>query len=65
MLTNRYSFETALQAIEEGIRINRAAFCDAAVLAARITEYGLDTAAEHGPDLGVYDALLTSAGVST
>ena len=62
VLTNRYSFETALEAVEEGIRINRAAFCDAAVLAARISEYGLDTAAEHGPDLNVYDALLTGAG---
>jgi len=62
VLTNRYSFETALEAVEEGIRINRAAFCDAAVLAARITEYGLDTAAENGPDLNVYDSFLTGGG---
>ena len=64
VLTNRYSFETALAAVEEGIRINRARFCDAAVLAARISEYGLDTAAEHGPDLNVYDTLLSAAGVT-
>lgn len=61
---NRYSFETALEAIKEGIRINRLAFCDAAVLAARMTEYGLDTAAEHGPDLNVYDSFLTEAAVT-
>ena len=64
VLTNRYSFETALEAVEEGIRINRAAFCDAAVLAARISEYGLDTAAERGADLNVYDAFLSGAGAT-
>jgi transposase len=64
LLANRYSFETALEAVEEGIRINRATFCDTAVLAARITEYGLETAAEHGPDLNVYDAFLTGAAVT-
>lgn len=63
-LSTRYSFETALEAVEEGIRINRSAFCDAAVLAARISEYGLDTAAEQGPDLNVYDAFLSAAAVS-
>ena len=35
---------------------------DAPVLAARISEYGLDTAAERRPDLNVYDALLAGAG---
>lgn len=62
-LTNRYSFETAIAALDEGIRINRASFCDAAVLAARISEYGLDTAAEEGPDLNIYDALLAPTEV--
>lgn len=57
-LSNTYSFETALQALEEGIRIKKTAFCDAAILAARISEYGLDTAPEKGPDLGIYDELL-------
>jgi len=65
LLTRRYSFETAIEAVEEGIRINRATFCDAAVLATRMSEYGLDTAAEHGPDLNVYDAFLTGAEVTT
>ncbi len=62
VLTERYSFETALTALEEGVRINRSSFSDAAVLAARMTEYGLDTSAEKGPDLNIYDALLTGAG---
>lgn len=64
VLANRYSFETAVEAVEEGIRINRAAFCDAAVLAARMSEYGLDTAAEHGPDLNAYDAFLADSEVT-
>jgi len=57
-LAATYSFETALEALDEGIRINRTKFCDTAVLAARICEYGLDRAAEGGPDLKIYDALL-------
>lgn len=57
-LTTTYSFQTALQALEAGIRINRTKFCDTAVLAARISEYGLDTEEERGPDLKIYDALL-------
>lgn len=60
LLTTRYSFETALAALEEGVRINRDTFCDTAVLAARISEYGLDTAAEQGPDLHIYDTLLAA-----
>jgi len=57
-LTVTYGFEIALTALTEGIRINRSAFCDAAVLAARISGYGLDTPAESGQDLSVYDRLL-------
>jgi transposase len=57
-LTAAYSFEVALTALEEGIRINRRGFCDTAVLAARISGYGLDTPAEGGQDLAVYDQLL-------
>jgi transposase len=63
-LTVTYSFETALQALEEGLRINRTAFCDAAALAARIAGYGLDVAPERGQDLGVYDELLQWVGPS-
>jgi len=57
-LATTYSFETAIQALDAGIRVNRTRFCDTAVLAARIGEYGLDTAAEQGPDLKIYDSLL-------
>lgn len=57
-LATTYSFETAIEALDEGIRINRTDFCDTAVLAARISEYGLDTEAYKGPDLTIYDALL-------
>jgi len=63
-LTATYSFETALKALEEGLRINRTAFCDAAALAARISGYGLDVAPERGPDLRVYDELLSGIGQS-
>lgn len=63
-LTVTYSFETALKALEEGLRINRTAFCDAAALAARISGYGLDVAPERGPDLRVYDELLSGIGQS-
>jgi len=57
-LTITYSFQTALEALEEAIRINRSRFCDTAILAARINGYGLDTPAETGQDLAVYDRLL-------
>ena len=53
-----YSFETAIEALDAGIRINRTGFTDTAVLAARISEYGLDTEAYKGPDLKVYDTFL-------
>lgn len=61
-LTRSYSFETAVQALEEGFRMSRTGFCDAAVLAARMLNYGLDTPPEQGPDLAPYDQLL-KAGV--
>jgi len=61
-LTATYSFETAMEALEEGLRINRTAFCDAAALAARISGYGLDMAPESGQDLHIYDELLQGVG---
>ena len=63
-LSATYSFKAALQALDAGIRIDRTRFCDTAVLAARISEYGLDTEAEPGPDLSSYDSLLEHAEVS-
>jgi len=62
LLSKTYSFETAIAALEEGLRINRVNFCDAAVLAARISGYGLDTAPENGPDLSSYDVLMRGGG---
>lgn len=57
-LSVTYDFETALKALEEGIRIRKTDFHAAAVLAARIHGYGLDTAPIAGPDLSGYDSFL-------
>ena len=57
-LTRNYSFETAVKALEAGFAANRTHFSDAAVLAARMMSYGLDTPPEKGPDLNGYDQLL-------
>ena len=62
LLTQQYTFETATKALEEGFRTNRTQFSDAAVLAARMHGYGLDTPPEKGPDLSGYDQLLTQGG---
>jgi hypothetical protein len=61
-LTKSYSFETAIAALEEGFRTSRNGFCDAAVLAARMQNFGLDTPPEAGPDLSSYDQLLKVGG---
>jgi transposase len=61
-LTRSYSFETAVKALETGFQTNRTHFCDAAVLAARMVEYGLETMPEKGPDLTGYDILLQAKG---
>ena len=57
-LTKEYSFETAIDAVQEGLRFHRTQFSDAAVFAARLQNYGLDTPPEKGPDLRAYDQLL-------
>lgn len=57
-LTLNYSFETAVKALETGFATHRTHFSDAAVLAARMMSYGLDTPPEKGPDLNGYDQLL-------
>jgi hypothetical protein len=57
-LTLNYSFETAVKDLETGFARNRTHFSDAAVLAARMMSYGLDTPPEKGPDLNGYDQLL-------
>jgi hypothetical protein len=48
--------------LEEGFRLSRTGFCDAAVLAARMQNYGFGTPPEHGPDLSPYDRLLKAGG---
>jgi transposase len=58
LLSAEYGFEIAVSALEEGMRLNRKSFSDTAVLAARIQGYGLQTPAEGGQDLSVYDQLL-------
>lgn len=57
-LSQNYDFETAIAALDEGLRLNRRHFADAAVLAARIHGYGLMTTPEKGPNLKIYDNLL-------
>ena len=61
-LTLDYSYETAIKALEMALEANRSHFSDAAVLAARMIGYGLDTAPEKDPDLGGYDLLLQTGG---
>jgi len=58
-LSERYSFETAILAMEEAVSRGSLNVCDAAVLAARLSGYGLETPPELGPDLSCYDQLLT------
>ena len=64
MLTRNYSFETAVSALEAGFATQRTHFADAAVLAARMMGYGLDTPPEKGPDLTDYDQLLRAGTVT-
>lgn len=63
-LTRNYSFETAVKALEVGFATNRTHFSDAAVLAARMMSYGLDTPPEKGPDLNGYDLLLRTEAMT-
>lgn len=63
-LSVAYNFEIAVNALAEGLKINRVGFCDVAVLAARISGYGLNTTPEAGPDLKGYDVLLRREGQS-
>lgn len=54
-LTERYSFESAINALETAIRNKSVNKTDTEVLAARICGYGIDTPPEAGPSLKVYD----------
>ena len=61
-LSDRYGFDTAMQAMEEAVKRGSLNLCDTAVLAARLAGYGLDTPPELGPDLAQYDRLLRVEG---
>ena len=61
-LSDRYGFDTAMQAMEEAVKRGSLNLCDTAVLAARLAGYGLDTPPELGPDLAQYDRLLEVEG---
>ena len=61
-LSDRYGFDTAMQAMEEAVKRGNLNLCDTAVLAARLAGYGLNTPPELGPDLAQYDRLLEVEG---
>jgi hypothetical protein len=61
-LTGQYGWPAAVKAM--GMATTRGAvnMCDAAVLAARITGYGIDTPPDPGPPLSVYDQVFLGKG---
>lgn len=64
-LTVQYGYEAAVSAMKMSAERGSINICDAAVLAARITGYGIDTPPEPGPPLEVYDkAFLCKGGES-
>ena len=54
-LTKQYGYQTALDALGLAIEANSVNKSAAAILAARITGYGIDTPPEPGPSLKIYD----------
>ena len=54
-LTNQYGFQAAASAMEMACVRGAINICDASVLAARITGYGITTPPETGPSLEIYD----------
>lgn len=63
-LTNQYGFPAAASAMEMACARGNVNICDASVLAARITGYGIYTEPETGPSLAAYDeAFLKEGGV--
>lgn len=62
-LSKQYGFEAAISAMQEAVSRGRLNMCDTAVLAARMTGYGLMTLPEAGPNLTAYDkAFLVDGG---
>jgi hypothetical protein len=59
-LSQRYSFEKAVEAFEMATRNpGGSPFCDAAVFAARMEDAGLEPERQSSPDLRIYDQFLT------
>lgn len=63
-LTDQYGFQAAVSAMEIASGRGNINICDASVLAARITGYGIDTPPENGPSLSVYDEAFLGTGGS-
>ena len=61
-LTEQYGLQTAFSAMEHTVRNGSVNVCDATVIAARMTGYGLETPPEPGPPLQVYDAAFLRGG---
>ena len=64
-LSGEYGFEAATAAMERSLRDGQLSASDARVVAARITGYGIDTPAETGPGLEVYDAAFLGQSVES
>lgn len=61
-LTNQYGFHAAASAMEMACARGNINICDASVLAARITGYGIYTPPEAGPSLEAYDEAFLKRG---
>lgn len=61
-LTSQYGFQAAASAMEMACMRGSINICDASVLAARITGYGIYTPPEAGPSLAVYDDMFLKEG---
>ena len=61
-LTNQYVFQAAASAMEMACARGNINICDASVLAARITGYGISTPPEPGPSLEIYDEAFLKGG---
>ena len=63
-LADQYGLEAAVNALKMAIQKNSVNKSDTAILAARISGYGIDTPPEPGPSLSIYDeAFLPTKGV--
>lgn len=61
-LTDQYDWPTAVKAMEMAAGRGEINICDAAVLAARVAGYGIDTPPEPGPPLTIYDQVFLGKG---